>query len=85
MSRHSQIKRLLSLIGIVLHNREDITFQQFFTWANTTIEASPGWEDLSDTQVISALQAEYLNKFRKGDRDASLGSSVVVSNESSSI
>ena len=69
MSRRTEIKKLLSVIGIVLDNRHDVSFQEFFSWAQKVIEMSPGVEDLSNGQVISALQLEFTNKFRKGDRD----------------
>lgn len=69
MSRRTEIKKLLSVIGIILDNRHDVSFQEFFSWAQKVIEMSPGVEDLSNGQVISALQLEFTNKFRKGNGD----------------
>jgi hypothetical protein len=69
MNRRTEIKKLLSVIGIILDNRHDVSFQEFFSWAQKVIENSPGVEDLPNGQVISALQLEFSTKFRKGNRD----------------
>ena len=85
MSRRTEIKKLLAVIGIILDNRDDVSFQEFFSWVQRVIEMSPGTEDLSNGQVTSALQLEFTNKFRKGKRDASHSSTIIVANEHSSL
>jgi hypothetical protein len=83
MNRITEIKKLISVIGIILHNRDDISFQEFFSWAQKVIEACPGVEDLSNAQIISALRSEFTTRFRKGNKDGDSGDSILATSHGS--
>jgi len=85
MSRNKKIKDLIAVLAVALHNREDMSFQQFIAWLQRVVNELNLLEELTDDQVIKIIRQSYLHYLRKGDRDASLSSSVVVSNESSSL
>ena len=79
MTKNQQIKKFLALIGVILHNRQDMSFYEVFNWIHKSTSGSFGhlMGNIPDEQFIARIREKFERFLRKKAPDDPTDSAVM--------